>query len=569
MRKRIFHSMLLLAIVTILTGALLSGAVAHAVLTERVHAEVRSEARIISQLLPEGGAQELFAEAGRANPATRLTLIAPDGAVLFDSVADPATMENHAGRPEVQLAMQVGTGAETRNSGTLGSRTYYSAMKLENGQILRMAAASDSIWNIFFKQAGWLLAAMLPVLAFAAWLAQRQTRGIIAPLLTLDLEHPKENDVYEELSPLLLRMDRQREEIGRQIETLNKKQQEFTAITENMREGLAVLDGNLQILSLNRSAAALFGVSADEVRGRYFLTLNRSEPLARALTRAAAEGKVGSAGLTMAGRSYQLVATPVRPERGRVEGVVLLALDVTEQKQAEALRREFTANVSHELKTPLTSISGYAEMIENGIAKQADVVPFAARIHSEATRMIHLVEDLLELSKLDERAELPNSRPVSLLEVANRVAVRLGELAGRRGVTIEVTGSDKTVQGDPTLLEELAANLCENGIKYNHEGGRVTITLSGDDTAPCLQVSDTGVGIPKEHQARVFERFYRVDKSRSKETGGTGLGLSIAKHIAQLHRAALSLTSEVGRGTTMTVQFPTEQKQRPGEDGES
>ena len=569
MRKRIFHSMLLLAIVTILTGALLSGAVAHAVLTERVHAEVRSEARIISQLLPEGGAQELFAEAGRANPATRLTLIAPDGAVLFDSVADPATMENHAGRPEVQLAMQVGTGAKTRNSGTLGSRTYYYAMKLETGQLLRMAAASDSIWNIFFKQAGWLLAAMLPVLAFAAWLAQRQTRGIIAPLLTLDLEHPKENDVYEELSPLLLRMDRQREEIGRQIETLNKKQQEFTAITENMREGLAVLDGNLQILSLNRSAAALFGVSADEVRGRYFLTLNRSEPLARALTRAAAEGKVGSAGLTMAGRSYQLVATPVRPERGRVEGVVLLALDVTEQKQAEALRREFTANVSHELKTPLTSISGYAEMIENGIAKQADVVPFAARIHSEATRMIHLVEDLLELSKLDERAELPNSRPVSLLEVANRVAVRLGELAGRRGVTIEVTGSDKTVQGDPTLLEELAANLCENGIKYNHEGGRVTITLSGDDTAPCLQVSDTGVGIPKEHQARVFERFYRVDKSRSKETGGTGLGLSIAKHIAQLHRAALSLTSEVGRGTTMTVQFPTEQKQRPGEDGES
>ena len=569
MRKRIFHSMLLLAVVTILTGAILSGAVAHAVLTERVHAEVRSEARIISRLLPEGGTQELFAEAGRANPATRLTLIAPDGTVLFDSVADPATMENHADRPEVQLAMQVGTGAETRNSGTLGSRTYYYAMKLENGQILRMAAASDSIWNIFFKQAGWLLAAMLPVLAFAAWLAQRQTRGIIAPLLTLDLEHPKENDVYEELSPLLLRMDRQREEIGRQIETLDKKQQEFTAITENMREGLAVLDGNLQVLSLNRSAAALFGVSADEVRGRYFLTLNRSEPLARALTRAAAEGKVGSAGLTMAGRSYQLVATPVRPERGRVEGVVLLALDVTEQKQAEALRREFTANVSHELKTPLTSISGYAEMIENGIAKQVDVVPFAARIHSEATRMIQLVEDLLELSKLDEREELPNNRSVSLLEVANRVAVRLGELADRRGITIEVTGSDKTVQGDPTLLEELAANLCENGIKYNREGGRVTIALSGDDAAPCLQVSDTGVGIPKEHQARVFERFYRVDKSRSKETGGTGLGLSIAKHIAQLHRAALSLTSEVGRGTTITVQFPTEQKQCPGEDGES
>ena len=569
MRKRIFHSMLLLAVVTILTGAILSGAVAHAVLTERVHAEVRSEARIISRLLPEGGTQELFAEAGRANPATRLTLIAPDGTVLFDSVADPATMENHADRPEVQLAMQVGTGAETRNSGTLGSRTYYYAMKLENGQILRMAAASDSIWNIFFRQAGGLLAAMLPVLAFAAWLAQRQTRGIIAPLLTLDLEHPKENDVYEELSPLLLRMDRQREEIGRQIETLDKKQQEFTAITENMREGLAVLDGNLQVLSLNRSAAALFGVSADEVRGRYFLTLNRSEPLARALTRAAAEGKVGSAGLTMAGRSYQLVATPVRPERGRVEGVVLLALDVTEQKQAEALRREFTANVSHELKTPLTSISGYAEMIENGIAKQVDVVPFAARIHSEATRMIQLVEDLLELSKLDEREELPNSRSVSLLEVANRVAVRLGELADRRGITIEVTGSDKTVQGDPTLLEELAANLCENGIKYNREGGRVTIALSGDDAAPCLQVSDTGVGIPKEHQARVFERFYRVDKSRSKETGGTGLGLSIAKHIAQLHRAALSLTSEVGRGTTITVQFPTEQKQCPGEDGES
>ena len=569
MRKRIFHSMLLLAVVTILTGAILSGAVAHAVLTERVHAEVRSEARIISRLLPEGGTQELFAEAGRANPATRLTLIAPDGTVLFDSVADPATMENHAGRPEVQLAMQVGTGAETRNSGTLGSRTYYYAMKLENGQILRMAAASDSIWNIFFRQAGGLLAAMLPVLAFAAWLAQRQTRGIIAPLLTLDLEHPKENDVYEELSPLLLRMDRQREEIGRQIETLDKKQQEFTAITENMREGLAVLDGNLQVLSLNRSAAALFGVSADEVRGRYFLTLNRSEPLARALTRAAAEGKVGSAGLTMAGCSYQLVATPVRPERGHVEGVVLLALDVTEQKQAEALRREFTANVSHELKTPLTSISGYAEMIENGIAKQVDVVPFAARIHSEATRMIQLVEDLLELSKLDEREELPNSRSVSLLEVANRVAVRLGELADRRGITIEVTGSDKTVQGDPTLLEELAANLCENGIKYNREGGRVTIALSGDDAAPCLQVSDTGVGIPKEHQARVFERFYRVDKSRSKETGGTGLGLSIAKHIAQLHRAALSLTSEVGRGTTITVQFATEQNQCPGEDGES
>ena len=560
MRKRIFHSMLLLAVVTILTGAILSGAVAHAVLTERVHAEVRSEARIISRLLPEGGTQELFAEAGRANPATRLTLIAPDGTVLFDSVADPATMENHADRPEVQLAMQVGTGAETRNSGTLGSRTYYYAMKLENGQILRMAAASDSIWNIFFRQAGGLLAAMLPVLAFAAWLAQRQTRGIIAPLLTLDLEHPKDNDVYEELSPLLLRMDRQREEIGRQIETLDKKQQEFTAITENMREGLAVLDGNLQVLSLNRSAAALFGVSADEVRGRYFLTLNRSEPLARALTRAAAEGKVGSAGLTMAGRSYQLVATPVRPERGRVEGVVLLALDVTEQKQAEALRREFTANVSHELKTPLTSISGYAEMIENGIAKQVDVVPFAARIHSEATRMIQLVEDLLELSKLDEREELPNNRSVSLLEVANRVAVRLGELADRRGITIEVTGSDKTVQGDPTLLEELAANLCENGIKYNKDNGKIYIDIKQIKRKVHITIKDTGIGIKEENLPHIFERFYRVDKSRNRKVEGSGLGLSIVKRIIYKYKGTIEVKSVYNAGTTFMITFDVIQK---------
>lgn len=560
MRKTIFRSMLLLALITILVAALFSGAVTHAMLTDRVKAEVRSEARIIALALPDGGEERIFAMMGRVNPTTRLTLIAPDGTVLLDSAADPATMENHKNRPEVKLALSAGAGEEFRTSGTLDERTYYYALRLENGQVLRMAATSDSIWAIFLRHAGWLFVAMVPVLLFAAWLAHRQTRGIIAPMLTLDLEHPRDNDVYEELSPLLLRMERQREEIARQIEALDKKQQEFTAITENMREGLTILDANLQILSLNRSAATLFGVSVEDVRGRYFLTLNRSELLSKALSGAVLRGEVGSCELTLGGRYYQLTATPVSPQNGQVGGVVLLALDVTEQKQAETLRREFTANVSHELKTPLTSISGYAEMIESGIAKKADVIPFSAKIHSEASRMIQLVEDLLALSKLDEKAGLPNPVELDLLPVLNRVSVRLNELAERRGVTIQITGEDQRVWGDATLLEELTANLCENAIKYNREGGSVTLALSKNAGQPCLRVSDTGVGIPKEHLSRVFERFYRVDKSRSKETGGTGLGLSIVKHIAQLHHAALSLSSEEGRGTTVTVLFPLERR---------
>ena len=559
MRNRIFRSMLLLAVVTILIGSLLSGAVTHAALTERVHAEVRSEAKILSLLLPEGGTQTLFEQASQANPATRLTLIDTDGTVLFDSMADPATMENHADRLEVRLAMQVGTGEESRNSGTLGEKTYYYALRLENGQILRMAAASDGIWEIFLRQAGWLLAAMIPVLLFAAWLANRQTRAIVAPLLTLDLDRPMNNDVYDELSPLLVRMERQRTEIARQIDALDKKQQEFAAITGQMQEGLAVLDAKLQVLSLNRSAAALFGVDADTVRGRSFLTLSRNGSLSQVLSRAVSAGESGSAELSLGGRCYQLIATPVRPGAGGIGGVVLLSLDITEQKQAEQLRREFTANVSHELKTPLTSISGYAEMIESGIVRQEDLVPFAARIHSEASRMIQLVEDLLALSRLDEQAVLPDSRPVGLLAVSKRVADRLSELARTQKVTISVEGTDQTVQGDPALLEELVANLCENAIKYNRPGGSVTVSLSCEGRRPCLRVSDTGVGIAKEHQSRVFERFYRVDKSRSKETGGTGLGLSIVKHIAQLHRATLSLTSEDGQGTTVQVLFPAQE----------
>ncbi|PWM25798.1 MAG: hypothetical protein DBX44_01610 [Oscillospiraceae bacterium] len=559
MRNRIFRSMLLLAVVTILIGSLLSGAVTHAALTERVHAEVRSEAKILSLLLPEGGTQTLFEQASQANPATRLTLIDTDGTVLFDSMADPATMENHADRLEVRLAMQVGTGEESRNSGTRGEKTYYYALRLENGQILRMAAASDGIWEIFLRQAGWLLAAMIPVLLFAAWLANRQTRAIVAPLLTLDLDRPMNNDVYDELSPLLVRMERQRTEIARQIDALDKQQQEFAAITGQMQEGLAVLDAKLQVLSLNRSAAALFGVDADTVRGRSFLTLSRDGSLSQVLSRAVSAGESGSAELSLGGRCYQLIATPVRPGAGGIGGVVLLSLDITEQKQAEQLRREFTANVSHELKTPLTSISGYAEMIESGIVRQEDLVPFAARIHSEASRMIQLVEDLLALSRLDEQAVLPDSRPVGLLAVSKRVADRLSELARTQKVTISVEGTDQTVQGDPALLEELVANLCENAIKYNRPGGSVTVSLSCEDRRPCLRVSDTGVGIAKEHQSRVFERFYRVDKSRSKETGGTGLGLSIVKHIAQLHRATLSLTSEDGQGTTVQVLFPAQE----------
>ena len=342
--------------------------------------------------------------------------------------------------------MQVGTGEESRNSGTLGEKTYYYALRLENGQILRMAAASDGIWEIFLRQAGWLLAAMIPVLLFAAWLANRQTRAIVAPLLTLDLDRPMNNDVYDELSPLLVRMERQRTEIARQIDALDKQQQEFAAITGQMQEGLAVLDAKLQVLSLNRSAAALFGVDADTVRGRSFLTLSRDGSLSQVLSRAVSAGESGSAELSLGGRCYQLIATPVRPGAGGIGGVVLLSLDITEQKQAEQLRREFTANVSHELKTPLTSISGYAEMIESGIVRQEDLVPFAARIHSEASRMIQLVEDLLALSRLDEQAVLPDSRPVGLLAVSKRVADRLSELARTQKVTISVEGTDQTVQ---------------------------------------------------------------------------------------------------------------------------
>ena len=482
----------------------------------------------------------------------RLTWIAPSGEVLFDSQADESSMENHAQREEVLQALETGEGQSSRYSSTLLEKTIYYAKKLADGSILRISISRATAGVLVMGMLQPMLVVLAAALILALVLAKRISARIVAPLNRLDLEKPLENDTYEELSPLLTRINQQRRQIDAQLRTLQQKKDEFAQITASMNESLVLMNEKGTVLSINPAARALFHAEPDCV-GRDFLTVERSHEISCAIRRALEEGHA-ELRVERGGHEYQLDISRIESE-GTVIGAVLLAFDVTEQAFAERNRREFTANVSHELKTPLQSIMGSAELIENGLVKQEDMPRFVGHIRTEAARLVTLIEDIIRLSQLDEGGELP-FEPVDLKKLAEEASASLASAAAEKQVTIRVHGDDRQITTVRRLASEIIYNLCDNAVKYNREGGSVDVTIDGTAHGAVVTVQDTGIGIPPEHQSRVFERFYRVDKSHSRQSGGTGLGLSIVKHAVQYLGGRIELESQPGKGTTMRVHFP-------------
>ena len=477
----------------------------------------------------------------------RVTWIDIDGTVLFDTRVDESAMENHADREEIQEAFAAGSGSAVRNSSTLTEQTYYEARRLTDGTVLRISANQASAWALMMDLLWPIVLIALLAIGLSALLARRMARKIVEPLNKLNLEQPLSNDTYEELSPLLRRINQQHLQINAQMRKLQRKTDEFIQITSHMQEGLVVLDKETHIRSINSAAMKIFRAEASCV-GTSFFRVNRSNALRQALNDALDRGR-GSAMLDMDGRAYRFDMSSIRSD-GNLLGAVVLAVDVTEAKNTEQMRREFSANVSHELKTPLQGIIGSAELLESGMVKQEDTSRFAGHIRKEASRLVNLIEDIIRLSQLDEGVELP-AEQVDMLALAEDVKEILTPSAAEKKVKINVSGHGFVIKGVRRMLQEIIYNLCDNAVKYNVPGGSVTIHAENN----CLIVSDTGIGIPAEHKDRIFERFYRVDKSHSKASGGTGLGLSIVKHAVAYHKAEISLDSTPGKGTTITIQF--------------
>jgi len=477
----------------------------------------------------------------------RVTWIDADGTVLFDTQVDQTTMENHADREEIREALETGTGGAVRTSSTLTEQTFYEAKRLTDGTVLRISTSQESAWFLMIGMLWPIILIAVLAIGLSAILARRMARKIVEPLNTLDLEQPLKNDVYEEISPLLHRIHRQHNQIMAQMETLRRKSDEFEQITGNMQEGLVLLSSEGTILSINSTAKRLFEAQDDCV-GKNFLMIDRSSVMRTAVNNALDKGR-GYARANRNGRDYQFDLSRIESD-GDVIGAVVLAFDITERLNSEQLRREFSANVSHELKTPLQGIIGSAELLESGLAKPEDAPRFVGHIRKEASRLVNLIEDIIRLSQLDEGVELP-AENVDMLALAEEVKTILEPSAEEKNVRVDISGTGFTIQGVRRLLHEIIYNLCDNAIKYNVPGGSIRIHVEQN----VLTVSDTGIGIPTEHQGRVFERFYRVDKSHSKASGGTGLGLSIVKHAAAYHKAEITLKSIPGKGTTIMIQF--------------
>ena len=549
MTKKIFQSILLVAGCVLLASLLIIMGFLYDYFGGVEENQLRDELSLAAAAVEDGGTDYL---SQLTADRYRLTWIAADGSVLYDTKTNAESLENHASRAEVSQALATGTGESTRYSSTLMEKTMYYAQRLDDGTVLRISISRATVGMIAVGMIQPLLIVLIVALILSGLLARRLSRRIVDPLNSLDLEHPLDNDAYEELSPLLKRIHRQHVEIQTQLRELREKTDEFTQITGSMREGLVLLDEHGSILSINAAAQALFGADAQCV-GRDFLTIERSHEISAAIQAAAADGH-SEVRAERAGRVYQFDISRITSD-GKFLGTVILAFDITEQEFAERNRREFTANVSHELKTPLQGIIGSAELIENGMVKPEDLPRFVGHIHAEAARLVTLIDDIIRLSQLDEGDAMP-TEPVDLLAVSQEAAENLHDAAAARNVTVSVTGQPAVLPGVRRLIYEIVYNLCDNAIKYNRDGGRVDITVAHDADGSSITVADTGIGIAPEHQGRVFERFYRVDKSHSKASGGTGLGLSIVKHAVQYHHGRIELESTPGTGTTIRVVFP-------------
>ena len=549
MTKRIFRATLLVGVAVLIASLTLVMGALYSYFGRVQESQLRDELSLAAVGVEQNGMDYLKQ---LESDQYRITWLCADGAVLYDTRADAESMENHAQRQEVQQALATGEGESSRYSATLLQKTVYYAKRLPDGTVLRLSAIRVTTGVLVLNMLQPILLVLAAALILSGVLASRLARRITEPLNRLDLEHPLENDTYEELAPLLRRMEHQRRQIDRQMDELRRRSEEFEQITGSMSEGLVLLDEAGVILSINPAARRLLD-AAENCVGQDLLTVDRDVALSDALRQAAGQGHSEFRGQRN-GREYQFDVTRIQSE-GRTAGTVLLVFDVTERAFAERNRREFTANVSHELKTPLQGIIGSAELLENGLVKQEDVPRFIGHIRSEAQRLVTLIGDIIRLSQLDEGEPMP-AEPVELLALAREAAESLQSAAAARNVTITVEGGPVELTGVRRLLYEIIFNLCDNAIKYNTDGGRVQVTVTKEDETAAVTVRDTGIGIPPDQQDRVFERFYRVDKSHSKASGGTGLGLSIVKHAVQYHHGAIHLQSEVGKGTEIRVTFP-------------
>ena len=549
MTKRIFRSTLLVGVAVLAASLVLVMGALYSYFGRVQESQLRDELSLAAVGVEKSGSDYL---AQLRSEQYRITWLRGDGTVLYDTQADAATMENHAQREEVQQALATGEGESSRYSSTLLQKTVYYAKRLPDGTVLRLSAVRVTAGVLVLNMLQPILLVLATALILSGVLAGRLARRITEPLNRLDLEQPLENDTYEELAPLLRRMEHQRLLLRQQMDELKRRSEEFEQITGSMNEGLLLLDEAGTVLSINPAAQRLLGANTDCV-GQDLLTVDRDVALSEAVREAKAQGHSEFRGQRN-GREYQFDVTRIQSE-GRTAGVVLLVFDVTERAFAERNRREFTANVSHELKTPLQGIIGSAELLENGMVKQEDVPRFVGHIRAEAQRLVTLIGDIIRLSQLDEGEPMP-TEPVELLAVAQEAAENLQGAAAARDVTVTVEGEPVEIPGVKRLLYEIVYNLCDNAIKYNVAGGRVRLTVARCGTEAAVTVADTGIGIPADQQSRVFERFYRVDKSHSKASGGTGLGLSIVKHAVQYHHGGIHLQSEVGQGTEIRVTFP-------------
>ena len=564
MSKRIFRSTLAIAAAVLLANLVIVLGCLYNYFGTVQASQLKDELRLAAYAVEESGQAYLEKLTARDYryawvPEYRLTWVASDGTVLFDTDEPAENMENHGNRAEIREAFATGESSSVRYSDTWAERTLYYARALNNGTVLRISIRQVTVLALVLVMLQPILLVGILAVILSAVLANRMAKRIVQPFYSLDLDHPLENDAYEELSPLLRRIQQQRSQISAQLRELQARTDEFEQITRSMNEGLVVLDQRGSILSINPAAQKLFGTDRACIR-KDFLTVERSHEISQAILTALERGH-SEIRTERNGREMQFDISRIQSD-GAVVGTVLLAFDVTEQAFAERNRREFTANVSHELKTPLQSIIGSAELLENGLVKPEDVPQFTGMIRTEAARLVALVDDIIHLSQLDEGAA-PAQESVDLLETAKDVASVLRNSAEKKGVHLSVSGESVQIVGIRNFLHEMIYNLCDNAIQYNVENGSVEMTVSREARGSVVTVRDTGIGIPAEYQSRVFERFFRVDKSRSKASGGTGLGLSIVKHIAQYHQASIELQSRPGAGTTISVVFPSQQRALP------
>ncbi len=548
MTKKIFRSIFTVALVVLLASIGIATSFLYDYFNKSQVSRLKEEISLVADIVNEVGI-EYFENFDSA--IFRFTVVNADGMVLYDTQANASEMDNHSEREEISEAFKNGTGSSVRNSYTLTEKTFYEAVLLENGDVLRVSVSQLTVGALIIDMLPAIIAIILVAAAVAGILSHAMSKKITEPLMQLDLEHPSENITYEELTPILTKLHRQHKQIRSQMEALHRKSDEFEQIISSMNEGLVLLDEHGMVLSMNTAAKKIFAVKKD-VNGSDFLLVDRTSKMSKAIWNAL-DGNHSEYTDERNGNEYQFTVNSIGSE-GKVLGAVILVFDITDRAFAQRNRQEFTANVTHELKTPLQSIIGSAELLENGLVKPEDTARFIGNIRKEATRLVSLINDIIRLSQLDENNE-PATETVELTEVAKEVVDVLTASAAKKNVELSIAGEPQNILGVRRYIYEIIYNLCDNAIRYNVDGGKAEIKISNENGHAVVAVKDTGIGIAPEHHNRIFERFYRVDKSHSKETGGTGLGLSIVKHAVQYHRGKITLDSEAGKGTIVKIVF--------------